>query len=897
LQQRSWHKERASLEQEQESREATAADKQFDHNHLSLHQSFLQKIGRVMKMKTLVSHNGGRAVPCILFILTVWSNIFQRVTCRDENQQQRSAIRESVAQHFDYATENMDYDEDGFTSNLLSSTRKQRRHLKSLEEKYATDGLIGRASCDKKEFKGMLFCDHNEPIDARVSNLIAMLTRDEKVGLLGANPGFPLCPLTDGGVARLGINRYTYLVETNTGVASRCLDGHQDKCSTTFGSPAMMAASFNRQLWFAKGDVISNEMRAYYHTKSKRGNKANSPMGLHGYAPSVNLMRDPRWGRNQEVPSEDPFLSGEYAKHYIQGMQQRDAQGYLKMHASIKHFAAYNVEAGRAGFNGHIDKFHMVDTYLPAFEKGIREGQAGGAMCSYSSINGVPSCASDFLNDMARNEWQNPNFLVTTDCGAIKNMVEASKYANDIPDAITKTIKAGTDLEMGDLFYNNRGSRADQDYGNLTTAIDAGINGVTEADVDQSLRRVLYHRFDLGMFDPLEIQEYANGDHVATINSTKHQDVNSEAALQGLVLLQNPNFILPIQRGRKVAVVGTHAMMQYGMFEWYKGDVMCSDGSTNCVPMFGDEIALLNNQAGGETTIFPTGNAKHIAPSLIQLAARLASKSDVVVACVGIDFRSERESRDREDIGLEETQVQLIRALRNVSENVIVVLVNGGALSAEEFKDDDHIAIVEAFYPGFKGAEALAKALFGGANKWGLMPYTTYARKYVNEVDVSDMSFTKGHGRTYRYYKGKNVVFPFGHGLSYTTFQLKNCRYSNARNEMVIVTCWIRNMGDIAGDAILLLYHRLKSEDNTHFSHPVPLKTLRDFTRVTLNPKENAQIDFHLTREQLSVVNEHGEHMFYEDSSHEFIISTHGGGAEGTELTVVYAPTRQTSGS
>jgi beta-D-xylosidase 4 len=870
--------------------------KQFDHkNHLSLHQSFLQKIGRAMKMQTPVSHNGGRAVPCLLFIFTVWSITFQHVKCRDEKQQQRRALSESFAQHFDNATESMDYDEGSVISKHLSSTRKQRRRLKSLAQKYATHGLIGRGSCDKEQFRGMVFCNHTRPINVRVRNLISMLTLDEKVGLLGANPGFPLCPSTDGGVERLGINRYTYLVETNTGVSSRCLDGHQDKCSTTFGSPAMMAASFNRELWFAKGDVISNEMRAYYHSKSKRGNKANSPIGLHGYAPSVNLMRDPRWGRNQEVPSEDPFLSGEYAKHYIQGMQQRDAQGYLKMHASIKHFAAYNVEAGRAGFDGQIDKLNMVDTYLPAFEKGIKEGKAGGAMCSYSSINGVPSCASDFLNDMARNEWQNPNFLISTDCGAIKNMVEASKYASDIPDAITKTIKAGTDFEMGDLFYNNRGSRADQDYGNLTTAIDAGINGVTEADVDRSLRRILFHRFDLGMFDPLKIQEYAHGDHVATINSTAHQAVNSEAALQGLVLLQNPKCILPIKKRRKVAVVGTHAMMQYGMFEWYKGDVMCNDGSNNCVPMFGDEIALLNEQAGGETAILPTASTRHIPLHLIEQATQLASESDVVVACVGIDFTWERENRDRDDIGLEESQVQLIRALRDVSENVIVVLVNGGALSTEEFKDDDHIAIVEAFYPGFKGAEALANALFGKANKWGLMPYTTYARNYVNELDVQDMSFTNGLGRTYRYYTGKYVVFPFGHGLSYTTFQLQRLYVSSAPYEMTKVTCWIRNMGDVVGDAILLLYHRIKLEDGARFSHPVPLKTLRDFTRVTLNPKEGKRMDFHLTMEQMSVVNEYGKKIFHEDVSHEFIMSTHGGGAEGTELTFEYAPTKQTS--
>jgi beta-glucosidase-like glycosyl hydrolase len=194
-------------------------------------------------------------------------------------------------------------------------------------------------------------------------------------------------------------------------------------------------------------------------------------------------MQDPRWGRNDEVPSEDPLLAGEYAKHYTQGMQQRDSQGYLKMHASIKHFTAYSVEANRQAFNGNIDTFNLHDTYLPAFEKGVREGQSGGAMCSYASINGIPSCANSWLFEKARNDWNQSHFLISTDCGAVNHMQKkgGNHYATNVTDAIVKTLKAGTDLEMGDSMY--------QTDSNLQHAIeDAHL--ASEEDMDHALYRV-----------------------------------------------------------------------------------------------------------------------------------------------------------------------------------------------------------------------------------------------------------------------------------------------------------------------------------------------------------------------------------------------------------------------
>jgi len=770
---------------------------------------------------------------------------------------------------------------------VVSRERLATRSLFKVKDENAgheIDQEIGRG-CMLPETESMPFCDVNLRFQDRVDDLIARLTLQEKIGFLGASPDQETCPLTDAGVPRLGISRYTYLVEVNTGVASRCLDGHENKCSTTFASPALLTASFNRTLWYTKGTVIAAEMRAYYHTKSKRGNRSNSPIGLHGYAPNVNLMRDPRWGRNQEVPSEDPFLSGEYAKHYTQGMQQKDKKGYLKMHASIKHYTAYSVENGRQKFNGIIDTYNMHDSYLPAFEKGIKEGGSGGAMCSYASINGVPSCANAWLFEKARNDWNQTNFLISTDCGAVNNMQKpgGNGFATDVLDAITKTLKSGADLEMGDSYY--------QSNDNLFHAIE-DLHMASESDVDAALWRVLYHRFQLGMFDPLAIQSFAQGNHVAIINSTDHQEFNLEATTQGLVLLQNPRNILPIQKGVKVAVVGPHAISRQGLFEGYKGDYVCANGRYDCVPTIAEQIKLSNER--GETIVLSDGNMQHTSPSAIKAAQRLARKSDIVIACIGIDFSTEREGLDRTDLRLEQSQRDLIRGLREVSDRVVVILVNGGALAIEDLVSDSHedtslsdVAIVEAFYPGHKGAQALAETLFGEHNRWGLLPYTIYRQNFVEELDMRDMSFTKAPGRTYRYYIGKSTIFPFGHGLSYTTFGLGNCHLSSNKGSittgelprddlMLVLTCSLSNQGSISGDGIVLLFHTLRVPSGNVLTHPIPLKKLVDFSRTSLESNESAMVMFKITQDEMSVLDEKGDKIFYERWTHELTVSTHG---------------------
>jgi beta-glucosidase-like glycosyl hydrolase len=396
------------------------------------------------------------------------------------------------------------------------------------------------------------------------------------------------------------------------------------------------------------------------------------------------------------------------------------------MPASIKHFTAYSVEANRQAFNGNIDTFHLHDTYLPAFKKGVREGQSGGAMCSYASINDIPSCANSWLFEKARNDWNQSHFLISPYC-AVNHMQQkgGNHYATNVTDAIVKTLKAGTDLEMGDSMYQTDNS--------LQHAIeDAHL--ASEEDVDQALGRILYHRSDLGIFDSLRKQEHAQRDHGSIINATEHQEeFNVEAASQGCVLLQNPTDMLPLKAGLKLSVAGPHAMSRKGLFEGYYGDAVCQGGGFECVPTIGEEMARLNNAAGGTTTILSSDNMQHTPPSLIAEAVRLANQSDVVVACVGLDLTFERDTVDHPNDGihLEPTQLALVTALRRVSSNVVVALVNGGALAIEDLLDSDShdsdsvgdsdiiddysgptgklssVAIVEAFYPSFKGQHKL----------------------------------------------------------------------------------------------------------------------------------------------------------------------------------------------
>ena len=353
--------------------------------------------------------------------------------------------------------------------------------------------------CTTDKAKAMGYCDSSLSIEARLDDLQGRLSLEELVFTMSPQvENGDTCDCHTGGIDSVDLPQYMWLVETNTNVASACLA--QDICATTFVGPVGMGASFNRTSWRAKGSVLGNEMRAMNNIGWHRqfNNVENSEfIGLTGYGPNINIARDPRFGRNSELPGEDPFLSGSYATEMLKGMQEEDENGHPKMLAYVKHLTAYSTETNRGHDDYTITDHDLWDTYLPAYKMAFTEGAATGAMCSYNAINGVPSCVNDYiLNDVVRGMWS-PDAHVTTDCNAISNLMGEPINAPTQVDAVALALNGGTDIEMGSTLTT----------ANLVNATESGL--VSKDTVIAAWRRSFKALFRAGRFDQAEEIEWS----------------------------------------------------------------------------------------------------------------------------------------------------------------------------------------------------------------------------------------------------------------------------------------------------------------------------------------------------------------------------------------------------
>jgi len=700
--------------------------------------------------------------------------------------------------------------------------------------------------------QGLPFCNAQLPLESRLDDLVGRLSLSEMAGLLGPDTktGVGACNFMDAGVVRLGIPPYMHLVETNTAVASTCLGPM--KCATEFAGPTGLAASFNRSMWLAKGDVISTEMRAFNNLNWYRatGDAPKSLIGLTGFGPNINIVRDPRFGRNSELPSEDPLLSGQYAAHYVRGCQQgRDGNStYLRMVSGLKHYDAYSVEDGRPYRSFNISHFDLWDTYLPQYRIGFAAG-ARATMCSYASINGVPSCANDYiLNQVLRDTWGHDYVVVGTDCGAIDNMINANHYAKSPLDAVQKSFNAGADMELGDTYYSPT------QYGGsglLEQAVQQGL--VTTDRVKTSVRRVLQNRFLLGQFDPLAQQPLTRIGAEA-VNSSAHQAINLDATLQSIVLLKNQG-VLPLSAGRKLAVLGPHSISTRDLIEDYAGDQRCSDGSDNCIPTIGAMLTAANGPQF--TTVVPGIAMDSRDRSGIPAALAAARLADAVVLCLGIGHTQEHEGMDRTLITLPGLQEEFALQVFALGKPVVLVLVNGGVVAIDNLINPAD-AIVEAFYPSMRGGEALASLLFGQTNRWGKLPVTMYPAAYTSQVSMYNFDMSLAPGRTYRYYTGP-VLFPFGFGMSYTTFDM-NCDPTPSEDTY---QCQLRNTGNVDGDEVIMVYHRVGDDISKKVTHPVPLRRLVDFERAFVARGGSSSVYFNFSFEYLVLTDDSGQEVVY----------------------------------
>lgn len=734
--------------------------------------------------------------------------------------------------------------------------------------------------------RAQAYCNTSMSIAARVSSLIGSLNLSEKVSRMYSC--VDRCDTCACPIDRLGLPAFAYLLESNTEVAATCLG--PERCATTFSGPLGLGGSFNRTVWRQKGTVLATELRAF---NNHGGTRNLGPLtGLAAFGPNINIVRDPRFGRNSELPGEDPFLSGSYAVEMVRAMQATDRHGHLKAVAYLKHFTAYSRETGRGHDSYNISKFDFGDSYLPQYEMGMVAGMASGVMCSYNAENGHPSCANPWLlREVLRERWKRPNAVVVTDGGAIRNLLGPPINASSPAEAAALALNAGADVNDGSGFGDG-----------LEAAVTQGL--VAERDVDSALTRSLTQLFEAGLFDPIASVEWSTID-ASEINSTRHQEINYEAALQSIVLLQNEpakggqssdatghadhTNMLPLQRGKQVAVVGPHAEGGFGLLSDYAAEQSCFDNSDGCIPSIADAVRRENGPDGSVVSAIGVDIDSTRTSGMAQALA-VASAADYVVLALGTDRTVERESLDRpqNSIALPGQQVAFAERVFALRKPTVLILINGGAVAIDGWTRSTRpasraggpSAIIEAFNPA-TNAYALGALLYGRENRWGKLPITLYPSSFAREADPANYDMSAPPGRTYKYYT-RQPTFPFGHGLSYTSFSLK-CEWV-AR---LSVACTVANTGAVDGDEVVLAYHSAGTDvrARAEMLHPVPSRALIGFERVRVASRAATTATFAFEERALALTNATGDKHIY-PGKHELIFSR--GHGEEVRL-VVYA--------
>ena len=805
--------------------------------------------------------------------------------------------------------------------------------------------------------KTELFRDMTAPQHERILDLLNRLTVEEKVSLL----------VNDAReIPRLNIDKYNHGNEALHGVV-------RPGEFTVFPQAIGLAATWNPNLIFRVSTAISDEARGRWKELDygKKQIAGGSDL-LTFWSPTVNMARDPRWGRTPETYGEDPFLSGRIGCEFVKGLQG-DNPRYLKTVSTPKHFAANNEEHNRSSCNARMSERDLREYYLPAFERCIVDGKAQSIMMAYNAVNDVPCTVNIYLiKKVLRGDW-NFNGYIVSDCSAPEWMVTKHKYVKNLEAAATLALKAGLDLECGDRVYTAPLLKAYNEY------------MVSEAEIDSAAYHILRGRMLLGLFDDPSQNPY-NKIEPSVIGCKEHQELALETARQSMVLLKNQKNFLPLNRKkiRSIAVVGISAA--HCEFGDYSGNpkntpVSVLDGikkyaenanikvvhapwvssgtdfdpiskgffpnglkaeyfdnsDLQGTPSVRMEEELLYDpvhrpdrfQPEAPMSIRWTGTLKPVvsgdytlglktddgcrlfldgkklidswtersaqmdqvvvkleagktydlrveyfdgggdcfarlywkAPvtdqtnrlALFGDAGKVAKECDVTVAVLGINKSIEREGQDRDSLELPIDQQEFIKELYKVNPNTVVVLVAGSSM-AINWMDENVPAILNAWYPGEQGGNAVAEVLFGDYNPGGRLPLTYY--NSLDELPAFDDYSVKN--RTYQYFEGK-PLYEFGYGLSYTNFKYKKKSIMQS-NDTVDITFNLSNVGKYDGDEVAQVYVRYP-ETGTY----MPLKQLKGFSRVHLKKGKSADITISIPKKEL---------RYWDEKTRQFVTPT-----------------------
>ncbi|XP_042457099.1 probable beta-D-xylosidase 6 [Zingiber officinale] len=703
--------------------------------------------------------------------------------------------------------------------------------------------LYPKLPCEAPVYNSFAFCDTSLPIANRARALVSLLTLQEKIQQLSN---------TAAAVPRLGLPAFEWWSESLHGIASNgpgvAFYGSV-RAATEFPQVILSAAAYNRTLWGAMARAIAVEARAMYNV---------GQAGLTYWAPNINIFRDPRWGRGQETPGEDPLLAAEFAVEYVKGLQGEydtgDADGSsLMLSACCKHYTAYDLDRWdnytRYIFNAQVNEQDMEDTYQPPFESCVKEGHASCLMCAYNQVNGVPACARADLLDKARKEWGFKGY-VTSDCDAVGIIYEDQKYTSSPEDSIADVLKAGMDINCGTYLPRHTES-----------AIRSGK--AQEEDIDRALLNLFSVQLRLGIFDGKGAKKQYGHLGPDNLCTKEHRDLALEAVRQGIVLLKNAKDFLPLRKHEvnSVAIIGP--------------------GGTDTTVYGGDYTGIPCNPTSileGIRSYVPRAT---FAAGCIDVpcqtmdgfdeAFAIAKDAEIVVVVAGLNLTEETEDLDRYSLLLPGKQMELIRAIGNISKKpLILVLTGGGPIDVSFAKEDPLVSsILWLGYPGEVGGQALAEVLFGDVNPGGRLPVMWYPESFTR-IPMTDMNMRADPsrdypGRTYRFYTGKQV-YDFGYGLSYSKYSYKflyvpekiTVSQSSAKDHIkskpphivatkVVSTCEdvkfhvkisVFNNGHMEGSHTVLLFYRPKTS-----IRGAPRKQLIGFERARIRANEAAEVD------------------------------------------------------
>jgi len=738
-----------------------------------------------------------------------------------------------------------------------------------------TRGDIPRA-CSTPETDKFPFCDTRLSLDERIKDLISRIHLEEKPYLLTARES------PKGNISRIGLPEFDWGTNCIHGVQSRC----GKNCPTSFPNPNGLGATFNRTLYRAMGAIIGMELRALWLEGVGENHMNNLPhLGLDCWSPNINVLRDPRWGRALETTGEDPFLNGVFGVEYTRGLQEGSSDTvqdsrYLLAVVTLKHWDAYSLEGfwgpgnniSRHNFDAIVSEFDYRSSYTPAFKMSVIKGNAKGVMCSYNSVNGVPSCMNEKLFKTLRGEWGFEGY-VTSDSNAITDIQHMHHYTETLAEASVAAISVGCDVDSC-LGPGCRGEDSADMTGSpyIMTLAQSVQNGtLKESVIDAALYNTLKLRFQLGLFDPIEDQPYW---HVSpdAVASELHNQTSLEATRQTMTLLQNPSFngfhnILPLHKESRIALLGPHINAKEDLVGNYLGEFCHSDhfDSFDCIVSPMEYFQEYN--PGSVVGMEACDNVLCNNDTNFAAAIDMAKHANVIVLMMGLNTKDvEKEGKDRKTLSLPGKQMDLIKMCLDLKKPVVLVLLNGGPVSLDGLVGDENIAILEAFYPSQYGAQAIVETLYGDNNPSGKLPFSTYSADYVNEVDFLNHDMVNDVGRTYRYYRGKYEQFAFGHGLSYTKFNFTKSLREDGHTSTVDVT--VVNAGSLPGAETVQIY--IKPADVDKMKLRYLRRQLVDFAKVSLLPGESQTVSFPLSKEQLTLYDDDGKE--FEAKSYEVLL-------------------------